>query len=119
MLIGNVGKDPEIRYLDSGVATTTLHIATSETYLNKNGERVSNTEWHNVVLWKHQAEFAEKHIKKGTQIFIEGKLHTRSWEDKEGHKRHTTEIYADVIRLLGKRDDNKVSTDIEISTDEN
>ncbi|MDR1226946.1 MAG: single-stranded DNA-binding protein [Prevotellaceae bacterium] len=106
MLIGNVGKDPEVRHFDSGVATTTITLATSETYTDKStGQRVTNTEWHNVVLWRQLAELAEKYIRKGSQIFIEGKIRTRSWDDKEGQKRYTTEIIADNVRLLGRRDD--------------
>jgi len=107
MLIGNVGKDPEVRHLDSGVATTTISLATSETYTDKtSGQRVTNTEWHNVVLWRQLAELAEKYIRKGTQIFVEGKIRTRSWDDKDGVKRYTTEVVADNVRLLGRRDDN-------------
>ena len=107
MLIGNVGKDPEVRHLDSGVATTTITMATSETYTDKNtGQRVTNTEWHNVVLWRQLAELAEKFIRKGSQIFVEGKIRTRSWDDKDGQKRYTTEVVADNVRLLGRRDDN-------------
>jgi single-strand DNA-binding protein len=107
MLIGNVGKDPEVRHLDSGIATTTITLATSETYTDKNsGQRVTNTEWHNVVLWRQLAELAEKYIRKGSQIFVEGKIRTRSWDDRDGQKRYTTEIVADNVRLLGRRDDN-------------
>jgi single-strand DNA-binding protein len=107
MLIGNVGKDPEVRHLDSGVATTTITLATSETYTDKTtGQKVTNTEWHNVVLWRALAEVAERYVRKGSQIFIEGKIRTRSWEDKEGQKRYTTEVVADNLRLLGKREDN-------------
>ncbi len=107
MLIGNVGKDPEVRHLDSGVATTTITLATSETYTDKtSGQRVTNTEWHNVVLWRQLAELAEKYIRKGSQIFVEGKIRTRSWDDKDGQKRYTTEIVADNVRLLGRREDN-------------
>lgn len=106
LLIGNVGKDPEVRHLDSGVATTTITLATSETYTDRtSGQRVTNTEWHNVVLWRNLAELAEKYIRKGSQIFVEGKIRTRSWDDKDGQKRYTTEIVADNIRLLGRRDD--------------
>jgi len=107
MLIGNVGKDPEVRHLDSGVATTTITLATSETYTDKtSGQRVTNTEWHNVVLWRQLAELAEKYIRKGSQIFVEGKIRTRNWDDKDGQKRYTTEVVADNVRLLGRRDDN-------------
>jgi single-strand DNA-binding protein len=104
MLIGNVGRDPEIRHLDTGVAITTIAVATSEVYTDKNtGQRVTNTEWHNVVLWHQLAELAEKYIRKGSQIFVEGKIRTRSWDDKNGQKRYTTEVVAENIRLLGGR----------------
>jgi single-strand DNA-binding protein len=107
MLIGNVGKDPEVRHLDSGVATTTITLATSETYTDKtSGQRVTNTEWHNVVLWRQLAELAEKYIRKGSQIFVEGKIRTRSWDDRDGQKRYTTEVVADNVRLLGRREDS-------------
>ncbi|MGL4364045.1 MAG: single-stranded DNA-binding protein [Bacteroidales bacterium] len=109
MLIGNVGKDPEVRHLDSGIATTTITLATSETYTDKSGQRVTNTEWHNIVLWRQLAELAEKYIRKGTQIFVEGKMRTRSWEDKEGQKRYTTEVVADTLRLLGRREDSNAN----------
>jgi single-strand DNA-binding protein len=112
MLIGNVGREPEVRHLDSGVSTTTITVATSESYTDKTtGERRTSTEWHNVVLWRQLAEFAEKYIRKGSQIFVEGKLRTRSWDDKDGQKRYTTEVVADVVRLLGgRREDNSNSS---------
>lgn len=111
MLIGNVGKDPEIRYLDgnstSGNAkVATFPLATSERYKDRNGNLQENTEWHNIVAWRNLADIIEKNVKKGTQIFIEGKLHTRSWTDQSGNKRYTTEIVADNLQLLGKRSDN-------------
>ena len=105
ILVGNVGRDPEIRHLDSGVAVANFPLATSESYIAKNGDRVSTTEWHNIVLWRGLAEVAEKYVTKGKQIYIEGRLRTRSWDDKEGNKRYTTEVYGDVMQLLGKRDD--------------
>jgi len=105
ILVGNTGKDPEIRHLDKGVAVASFSLATSETYKNKNGEKISNTEWHNLVLWRGLAEFAEKYVKKGTQLYVEGKLRTRSWDDKEGNKRYTTEVVADVVQLLGRKTD--------------
>ncbi len=105
ILVGYVGLDPEIRYLESGTPVCNFRLATSEVYKNKNGEKVTTTEWHNVVLWRGLAELAEKYIKKGTQIYIEGKIRTRSWEDKDGNKRYTTEIVGDNVQLLGKRTD--------------
>ncbi len=112
MLIGNVGKDPEIRYLDGNnpnqgatkVAQFTL--ATTERYRDRNGELRENTEWHNIVAWRNSADVAEKFIRKGTQVYIEGKLRTRSWTDQTGNKRFTTEVAVDNLQLLGKRTDN-------------
>ena len=84
ILVGNLGKDPEVRHLENGRAVANFSIATSETYKNKQGEKVTNTEWHNVVLWTPLAEIAERFLKKGGQVYIEGKLTTRSWETKMG-----------------------------------
>jgi single-strand DNA-binding protein len=109
ILVGNVGKDPEIRYLEGGTAVCSFPMATSETYRNRDGERVTNTEWHNIVLWRGLAEIAERYVKKGSQLFIEGKIRTRSWDDKDGNKRYTTEIIADNMQMLGRRADD--STD--------
>jgi single-strand DNA-binding protein len=105
MLIGNVGKDPEVRHLESGVPVVTIPIATTERYKDKNGEIKEQTEWHNVVLWRVLAEFAEKYVHKGKQVYVEGKLRSRSWEDQSGQKRYTTEVIAEVIRLLGRKSD--------------
>ena len=105
ILVGNVGNDPEIRYLDSGTPIARFSLATSENYTNRNGEKVSQTEWHNIVLWRGLAEVAEKYVKKGTQLYIEGRIRTRSWDDKDGNKRYTTEINGDVMQLLGRRSD--------------
>ncbi|MDA3954838.1 MAG: single-stranded DNA-binding protein [Bacteroidales bacterium] len=107
ILIGNVGKDPEVRHLDSGVAVTTFPLATSETYKNKEGQKVTNTEWHNVVLWRGLAEVAEKYVKKGNPLYIEGKIRTRSWDDKDGNKRYTTEIVTDIMQMLGSKQSNE------------
>ncbi|MFC2104508.1 single-stranded DNA-binding protein [Bacteroidota bacterium] len=103
ILVGNVGKDPEVRHLDSGVAVTTFPLATSETYKAKDGQKVTNTEWHNIVLWRGLAEVAEKYVKKGNPLYIEGKIRTRSWDDKDGNKRYTTEIIADNMQMLGSK----------------
>lgn len=107
ILVGNVGKDPEVRHLDSGVAVTTFPLATSETYKNKEGQRITNTEWHNIVLWRGLAEVAEKYVKKGNPLYIEGKIRTRSWDDKDGNKRYTTEIIADNMQMLGSKQSNE------------
>jgi single-strand DNA-binding protein len=109
MLIGNVGRDPEVRYLDGNsgnakVATFTL--ATTERYRDRNGETRENTEWHNIVAWRGNADVAERFIRKGTQLFIEGHIRTRSWDDQTGNKRYTTEIIVDNLQLLGKKSDN-------------
>lgn len=109
MLIGNVGRDPEVRYLDGNspnakVATFTL--ATTERYRDRNGELRENTEWHNIVAWRNTADVVEKFVKKGTQLYIEGRLRTRSWDDQSGNKKYTTEVIADNLQLLGKKSDN-------------
>ena len=104
ILVGNVGADPEVRYIESNTPVCNLRIATSESYKNRNGEKVTTTEWHTVVLWRGLAEIAEKYVKKGMQLYIEGKIRTRSWDDKDGNKRYATEIVADILQLLGKRE---------------
>ena len=109
ILVGNVGRDPEIRHLDSGVSVATFTLATSESYTAKNGDRVTSTEWHNIVLWRGLADVAEKYVKKGKQLYIEGRIRTRSYEDKEGQKKYVTEIYGDVMKLLGSRDAHPAS----------
>ncbi len=105
ILVGNVGKDPETRYLEGGTAVCSFSLATSESYRNRDGEKVTNTEWHNVVLWRGLAEVAEKYVRKGSQLFIEGRIRTRSWDDRDGNKRYTTEIVGDNMQMLGKRQD--------------
>jgi single-strand DNA-binding protein len=105
ILVGNVGKDPETRYLDEATAITKFSMATSETYKNKAGERISNTEWHNIVLWRGLAQVAEKYVKKGTQIYIEGRIKTRSYDDQEGNKKYITEIVGDQMQLLSRKPD--------------
>ena len=107
ILIGNLGKDPEVRHLESGAAVASFPLATTESYKNKNGERVEQTEWHNIVLWRGLAEVAEKYLKKGNQIYVEGRIRTRSWEDNEGNKKYMTEIIGNTMTMLGsKRDDS-------------
>src|SRR5680860_498100 len=105
ILIGNVGKDPEIRHLDTGVAVANFSLATSESYNAKNGEKVTTTEWHNIVLWRGLAEVAEKYVKKGNQLYIEGRIRSRTYDDKDGIKRYITEINGDVMRMLGSKSD--------------
>ena len=118
MLIGNVGKDPEVRYLDgnnnpnSGNAkVATFPLATTERYRDRNGELRENTEWHNIVAWRNTADVAEKYVRKGTQLYIEGKLRTRSWTDQTGNKRYTTEVTVDNLQLLGRKSDNPGAQD--------
>jgi single-strand DNA-binding protein len=101
ILIGNLGKDPEVRHLDNGASVANFSIATTETYKDRNsGERVDQTEWHNIVLWRGLAEVAEKYLKKGDSVYVEGKLRTRSWE-KDGVTRYTTEVVGDQMTMLG------------------
>lgn len=104
ILVGNVGKDAEVRYIDNNVAVATFSLATSETYLAKSGEKVTNTEWHNIVAWRGLGEFAGKYVQKGRQLYIEGRIRTRSYDDKDGVKKYITEILADSIQLLGKKE---------------
>ena len=106
LLIGNVGKDPEVRHLESGAAVATITLATSERYRDRNGETRELTEWHTIIAWRQLADLAENFIRKGSQIFVEGKIRSRSWDDQNGQKRYVTEIQADVIQLLGRRGDN-------------
>jgi single-strand DNA-binding protein len=103
ILVGNVGKDPVIRYFDKGVAKATFPLATSETYTNQQGETITSTEWHNIVLWRALAEVAEKTIKKGSQVYIVGKIKTRSYVDKDGNNKYITEILADIMMVLDKK----------------
>lgn len=103
LLIGNVGKDPEVRHLEGGSVVANFTLATSERFKDKNGTMQDITEWHNIVCWRNLAELSEKYIKKGSQVFIEGKIRTRSWTDQTGSKRYSTEILADNIRLLDRK----------------
>tara|TARA_B100000609_G_C16818737_1_gene234762 strand:- start:106 stop:516 length:411 start_codon:yes stop_codon:yes gene_type:complete len=117
ILLGNLGKDPEVRYLDSGIAVANFSLATTENYRNKQGERVSQTEWHNVVFWRGLAEVAEKYLKKGDSIYLEGKIRTRKWEDKDGNTRYSTEVLADNMTMLGKKN-SQDSASQELTTNE-
>jgi len=103
ILIGNLGKDPEVRHLDNGRAVANFSLATSENYKNREGEKVSTTEWHNIVLWTPLAEIAEKYLNKGNQIYLEGKLTNRSYEDKEGNRKYITEVVGQNLTMLGGR----------------
>lgn len=106
ILIGRLGKDPELKYIADNVPVARFSLATSETYKDKTGNKVENTEWHNIVAWRSQAEFAEKFLKKGKLIYIEGKIKSRSWDDKDGVKRYTTEIIVDNFMILDKIERN-------------
>jgi single-strand DNA-binding protein len=103
ILIGFVGNDPEVRYLENGTAVANFRLATSETYTNRGGEKVTQTEWHSVVLWRGLAEITEKYIKKGSQVYVEGRIRTRTWDDRDGNKKYTTEIIADTLQMMGKK----------------
>lgn len=104
ILIGNLGKDPEIRYSEGGIPRLNFSLATSEYHKDKNGNRTEHVEWHNIVMWRTLAENGEKLLKKGMQVYIEGRLQNRQWNDKEGIKRNITEIVADNFVLLQRRD---------------
>lgn len=105
ILIGNLGRDPEIRYLENGVSVARFSIATSETYTDKNtGEKREITDWHNIVLWRGLAKVAESYLKKGMKVYIEGKLKTRSWQDEQNQTRYSTEVVADEMTMLSRAD---------------
>ncbi|HPE57094.1 MAG TPA: single-stranded DNA-binding protein [Bacteroidales bacterium] len=103
ILVGNLGKDPEIMTFDNGVKKASFPLATTESYKNREGQRVETTEWHNVVLWRGLAEIAERFLRKGNQVFIEGKIKTRSFE-QDGIKKYVTEIFGDNMTMLGRRE---------------
>ena len=113
ILVGNVGRDPEVRYLDGngqngqGTKVATFTLATSERYRDRNNNLQENTEWHNIVAWRQNADVAEKFVHKGTQLYIEGRLRTRSYTDAQGVKKYTTEIQVDTLQLLGRREDGQ------------
>ena len=110
ILIGNVGQDPEIRYTgdaNNGVKVATIRLATSERYKDRNGNLQEHTEWHTVIVWRGIADVVEKYVRKGTQLYIEGRIRTRSWEDQTGNKRYATEIMGDTLQLLGRRSESQ------------
>ncbi len=111
ILIGNLGKDPEVRHLENGASVANFSIATSENYKDrKSGEKVTQTEWHSIVVWRGLADIAERFLKKGDKVFIEGKLRTRSWQDQDGNTKYTTEVIADNLTMLGKSPENNTSS---------
>ena len=106
ILIGNVGQDPEIRYtgdVNNGTKVATFRVATTERYRDRSGNLQEHTEWHSIVVWRNTADVVEKYVKKGTQVYIEGRLRSRSWDDQSGNKRYVTEIVADTLQLLGRK----------------
>ncbi len=105
ILVGNLGADPEVRHLETSVVAR-LSVATNENYMDKQGNWQTITEWHNVVAWRRLAESAEKNMKKGMQVYVEGKLTTRKWQDKDGNDRYSTEVVANTMRILGSREQN-------------
>lgn len=105
ILVGNLGRDPELRYTASGTAVATFSIATSERYKDRDGQQQEKTEWHNIVTWRQLAEICGKYLAKGRQVYIEGKIQTRSYEDRDGNKKYVTEIVADQMQMLGRPSD--------------
>ena len=108
ILLGNVGKDPEVRYLDNNLVMARFPLATSERW-TKDGNRTEHTEWHNIVMWGGLAEIAEKYVRKGSSLYIEGRLRSRSYDDKDGVKRYVTEILADAMNLVGSRPEGQTA----------
>lgn len=105
MLIGNLGKDPDVQFLDGNIAVAKFPLATTETFKDRSGKLVSQTEWHTVVLWRGLAELAQKYLHKGSLVYIEGRLRTRSWEDREANRKFATEVVGDNLIMLDKRTD--------------
>jgi single-strand DNA-binding protein len=105
ILIGNLGKDPDLRYTPGGAAVVNFPIATNERWKDKNGQPQERTEWHNIVLWGRLAEIANDYLKKGSSVYIEGRLQTRSWDDRDGNKRYTTEVVGNQMQMLGRQAD--------------
>jgi single-strand DNA-binding protein len=117
MLIGNLGKDPDIQFLEGSICVAKFSLATTETYKDRTGKLISQTEWHTVVLWRGLAELAQKYLHRGSLVYIEGRLKTRSWEDKEGNKKFATEIVGDNLIMLDKRGDGSHGTGGETGMD--
>ena len=111
MLIGNLGKDPDVQVLEGNIAVAKFPLATTETFKERGGKLVSQTEWHTVVLWRGLAELAQKYLHKGSLVYIEGRLRTRNWDDKEGHRKFATEVVGDNLIMLDKRTDGGTHTD--------
>ena len=110
ILLGNLGKDPEIKYLEGNIAVVNFSLATTESYKDKAGNKTEQTEWHNIVIWRNLAENAHKLLKKGMQIYLEGKIHTKQWTDRTGNKKNITEIYCDNFILINNKSDLPITT---------
>jgi len=110
MLIGNLGKDPDVQFLEGNIGVAKFPLATTETFKDRSGKLISQTEWHTVVLWRGLAELAQKYLHKGSLVYIEGRLRTRSWEDKEGNRKFATEVVGDNLIMLDKRTDNPAAS---------
>ena len=114
ILLGNLGRDPELRYTQGGQAVANFTVATSETWNDKNGEKSERTEWHRVVVWGKTAELCSQYLSKGRSVYLEGRIQTREWEDKEGQKRYTTEVTAQTVQFLGSgRNENSAAANVE------
>jgi single-strand DNA-binding protein len=116
MLIGNLGKDPDVQFLEGNIAVAKFPLATTETFKDRSGKLVSQTEWHTVVLWRGLAELAQKYLHKGSLVYIEGRLRTRSWEDKEGNRKFATEVVGDNLIMLDKRVEGAASPPLHTDT---
>lgn len=112
ILVGSVGRDPEVKHFDGGAVKASFPLATSERFKSKSGEYEEQTEWHNIVCWGRTAEMVEKYVAKGTQLYVEGKIQTRSWEGQDGNKRYTTEINAMNVQFVGKKSDNPANSTV-------
>lgn len=107
IIIGNLGKDPETRFMPNGDAVCNFSVATTESYKDKNGDKQEKTEWHNITIYRKLAEIAGQYLKKGSQVYLEGKIQTRKWQDKEGNDRYTTEIVCDEMKMLGGKQEGQ------------
>jgi single-strand DNA-binding protein len=119
ILVGNLGADPQLRYTPNGTAVANFNLATTERFTNKNGEREARTEWHRVVAWARLAEICNEYLKKGKQVYIEGRLQTRSWDDQSGNKKYTTEVVATNMVMLGRAGETGDVPPQEFPPDEN
>ena len=119
-LVGRLGKDPEVRHFDNNSSVCNFTLATSESYTDKEGQRIEQTEWHNLAIWKKGlVDVAEKYLKKGHLVYVEGKLRTRSWDDQSGNKRYTTEVVVDLFKMLEKRESSNNNYGDQGSNDQN